>query len=139
MVYLKKISDPRGYFQVITPLYVRKQKNGLIVLCDSLSLAQGILSPEGDVIWQLADRASLGGEYEEVQIITEAEYCYFKELREQEEAGDPLDPPDPEDTEPQIPENVAPETILTRAELTEKVNDLEEAVDLLLSGVTEDE
>ena len=130
MVYLKKIRDPQLCYELENPLYVRKQKNGVIVLCDSLTLAQGILSPEGDVIWQLADRASLGGEYEEVQIITEAEYFAWLTCGEEDS--------DPEDTEPQIPENVAPETILTRAELTEKVNDLEEAIDLLLSGEVEE-
>lgn len=131
MVYLKKIKDPKGYFAIKTPLYVRKQSNGMIVLCNSATLAQGVLSPDGERIWQLAGRTSLGGEYEEVQIITEAEYFAWLTCGEED--------PDPEDTEPQIPENVAPETILTRAELTEKVNDLEEAVDLLLGGVTEDE
>ena len=129
MVYFKKTSAPQPCYAIEHPLYVRKQKNGLNVLCDSLSLAQGILSPEGDVIWQLADRASLGGEYEEVQIITEAEYFAWLTCGEED--------PDPEDTEPQIPEDVAPETILTRAELTEKVNDLEEAIGLLLSGEVE--
>ena len=44
---------------------------------------------------------------------------------------------DPEDTTPEVPEGIDETTIMTRAELTEKVNELDEAMRLILSGVTE--
>lgn len=44
---------------------------------------------------------------------------------------------DPEDINPEIPEGSEESVILTRAELTEKINELDEAIEMILSGVTE--
>ena len=106
----------------------------MILRWNSVTLAQGVVSPDGEELWQFADRETLGEDYDVVEIITEAEYIHWLLQQEAEETL-----PDPEDTQPEIPENIDPATILTRAELTEKVTDLEEAMNLLLSGVTEDE
>ena len=97
-----------------------RQKNGVIVLCNSETRAQGILSPDGGEIWQLEGRESLGEGFPLVRFVTMAEYDEWVALR-----NAPPEP-DPEDTEPEIPEDVEPETVLTRAELTEKVRQLEE-------------
>lgn len=163
MLYLKKIQDTDGYYAIEFPIYVRKQNNGLVVTCRSGTLAQGILSPDRESVWQLEDRPSMEKDYDLARIITEGEYHYWRSVRdladsdpedsqapdqtperpcEDPEGGsntdtDP-DSPDPEDTDPVIPENVDPEKVMTRAELTVKVNELDEALELLLSGVTED-
>ena len=102
------------------PVYVRKQRNGLVVRCYSATLAQGILSEDGTEIFHLMGKESLGKDYAEAEVITMAEYDHW--LMEQE----PPVEPDPEDTEPELPTDVEPETVLTRAELTEKVKRLEE-------------
>lgn len=116
-----------------TPIYVRRQSNGVIVSCLPGKKAQGIVSPDGAEIWQLAGRDSLGDGYAVVWEITMAEYEEWYALQTQPEL------PDPEDTDPVIPEGTDPTTVLTRAELTVKVSELDEALNLLLSGVTEDE
>lgn len=124
----RKDSGERILYAMEDPRYLLRQKNGVIVLCNSETRAQGILSPDGGEIWQLEGRESLGEGFPLVRFVTMAEYDEWEALREGELRVDP------EDTEPQIPENVEPETVLTRAELTEKVNNLEEAIGLLLSG-----
>ncbi len=132
MLYLKRIDlDLQPHYAIEAPIYVRRQSNAVVVRVDSAALAQGVVSPDGGQIWQLVGRASLGEGYPTVQIITCAEYEQW--LYQSENA------PDPEDTDPAIPEGVDPATILTRAELTERVSELDEALHMLLSGVTEDE
>jgi hypothetical protein len=44
---------------------------------------------------------------------------------------------DPEDTTPEVPEGADESIIMTRAQLTDKVNELDEAIGLILSRVTE--
>ena len=128
-VFLERTdSGERILYAMEDPRYLLRQKNGVIVLCNSETRAQGILSPDGGEIWQLEGRESLGEGFPLVRFVTMAEYDEWEALQEGELRVDP------EDTEPQIPENVEPETVLTRAELTEKVNNLEEAIGLLLSG-----
>lgn len=131
MIYVRKVQGEKDCYRIESPRYVRRQTNGVVVIIDSRTLAQGVLSPRNE-IWQLAGRPSLGGAYETVEFITEEEYTLY--LLEKE--GNPYDPvpePDPEDTDPVIPEDMAPQTVLTRAELTEKVMELDEALQLLLS------
>lgn len=123
------------FYALDEPIFVRRQRNGIIVRVDSPALAWGVVSPNGFEIWQLAGRASLGEGYPIAEEVTRAEYEQW--LAEQE-AGSAPEIPDPEDTEPEIPEGTDPATILTRAELTEKVSELDEALHMLLSGVTED-
>ena len=100
------------------PVYVRKQSNGILIRCDSATLAQGVVSPDGSEIYRIRGRGDIGSNYRLIDPITPGEYEEYLRSREPE--------PDPEDTDPVIPEETEPETILTRAELTERVNRLEE-------------
>ncbi len=129
MIYL---NIGESYAAIESPVYVRRQRNGVIVRCQSAALARGVVSPDGSEIWQLADRESLGEGYAVARQVTMEEYDRWVASQEQTEE------PDPEDTDPVIPEGTDPAVILTRAELTERVNELDEAMELLLSGVTED-
>ncbi|MBP3413029.1 MAG: hypothetical protein J6K89_07175 [Oscillospiraceae bacterium] len=132
MLYLRMVgSDPEKLCAIEDPLYVLRQRNGVIVRHPYGKRVQGVLSPDGNEIWQFSDRESLGESYAVVEKITMAEYDLWYALQNQPEE------PDPEDTDPVIPEDTEPETVMTRAQLTEKVGELDEALNLLLSGVTE--
>ncbi len=121
MMYYKLVgTDTAELYAIETPVFVLRQDNGVIVRCQGGKRAQGILSPEGSEIWQLWDREPLGEGYPVAREITMAEYDELLALQNQPEL------PDPEDTDPVIPEDVEPDTVLTRAELTEKVKKLEE-------------
>ena len=132
MIYIRKVdpADPMRY-AISQPVFVLRQRNGILVSCEAGKNAQGIVSPDGSQIWQLADRPRLCEDFPLVQQITMAEYEEWYAQQNQPEE------PDPEDTDPVIPEDTDPETVLTRAELTEKVGELDEALQMLLSGVTE--
>jgi len=123
------------FYALDEPIFVRRLRNGVIVRVESPALAWGVVSPDGFEIWQLAGRGSLGEGYPIAEETTRAEYEQWLAARE---AGSAPEVPDPEDTEPLIPEGVDPVTVLTRAELTERVTELDEALHMLLSGVTED-
>lgn len=133
MVYVRTENREPGYFAIEDPVWVRLQSNGSVVRCEEEDSPGGILCPHGSEIWQLEGNPSLGGGYPVAVRITTAEYEEWECLRNQSPD------PDPEDTDPEIPEGTDPATILTRAELTIKVTELDEALQLLLSGVTEDE
>ena len=110
MIYLERNeSGEQILYAIEAPGYLMRQKNGVIVLC-----------PNGENMWQLEGREPLGEDLPVVRFITMAEYDQWIAHR-----NAPPEP-DPEDTEPDIPEDVEPETVLTRAELTEKVRRLEE-------------
>ncbi|MBP3304942.1 MAG: hypothetical protein J6L24_03135 [Oscillospiraceae bacterium] len=83
-----------------------------------------IYSDAGMMILQV----ETGNVYEEAIDVEGAPYTYI----EYEGATD-----DPEDTVPEIPDASAAGKPMTRAELTSKVAELEEALNLILSGVTE--
>lgn len=120
------VSDP-------DPVFVRKQRNGVIVRYGKLTLADGVLNQNGSEIYRLKGKTALSEEYREIEPITMAEYETW--LYQQ----DPIPEPDPEDTEPEIPENVDPESVLTRAELTEKIAELEDLLSAtkIMLGVEE--
>ncbi len=121
MIYLERNeSGERILYAIEDPGYLIRQRNGVIVLCPNGHRAQGILSPDGETMWQLEGRDPLGEDLTVVRFVTMAEYDQWEAM-----AKAPMEP-DPEDTEPEIPENVEPETVLTRAELSEKVRRLEE-------------
>ena len=121
MIYLERNeSGERILYAIEHPSYLIRQKNGVMILCPNEHQAQGILSPQGEEIFQLEGRDPLGEGFPVVHFVTMAEYDEWVALR-----NTPPEP-DPEDTEPEIPEDVEPETVLTRAELTEKVRRLEE-------------
>lgn len=130
MLYLRLNDREPGYFCLEEPVWLLLQRNGRIVRCREEERPGGVLSPDGEEIWHLAGRPSLGEGFPEAEEITAAEYYEWLDFMVQA--------PDPEDTEPVIPEGTDPATVLTRAELTQKVSELDEALHMLLSGVTED-
>ncbi len=85
-----------------------------------------IYSDEGKSILQ----NETGNVYTEAIDVENAPYTYS-------EYEDVVETVDPEDTDPEVPEGADESTIMTRAQLTDKVNELDEAIGLILSGVTE--
>jgi hypothetical protein len=81
-------------------------------------------SDEGKQILQI----ETGNVYDEAIDVENTRYTYS-------EYEEPTD--DPEDTNPETQDGVEETNIMTRAELTAKVTELDEAMELLLSGVTE--
>lgn len=133
MVYIKVMQGE----EIITaeahdsPVYVRRQaQNNILVRC-SEPKAQGILSLDGSTVYQLDGKASLG--------LEDGCTAYPIYLTDYEEIIAGLGDTDEEDTTPEVPEDTTEEQILTRAELTAKVAELEEkllATEILL-GVSE--
>lgn len=132
MVYIKVMQGDT----VITaeaheaPVYVCKQKNGIIKRCSEQS-AQGILSLDGSTIYQLVGKESLNLDNEYT-----ADFTYMT-VYEEIIAG--VEDADKEDTEPEVPAGSSADDILTRAELTAKVKELEEELQAakILLGVSE--
>lgn len=96
------------------PQYVRRQSNGAIVLCDE-AFAQGIVSNDGTVIYQLDGKAPIG-----IDGCSTAYQIYGTEYDELIR-----DVPDTEDDTPELPPDTPDDKILTRAELTARVQELE--------------
>lgn len=73
-----------------------------------------------------------GSIYNDAVDIDGAPYTYieYEDLVESETI-------DPEDIYPEISGDIEGSTIMTRAELTKRVNEIGEALDMILSGVTE--
>lgn len=133
-IYIKIMNDTGEIVAVeelIDPVYVYKQpSNGEIVRCID-TLAQGVLDAEGANIYQLYGKEPVDRAVATAMVITTAEYDeLLLSLGTSEDE-------DEEDTDPEVPEGTDATQIMTRAELTEKVNELGEAMELLLSGVTE--
>ena len=133
-IYIKIMDDTGTVVAVealTQPVYVYKQpSNGEIVRCID-TLAQGVLDAEGANIYQLYGKAPVDRAVATAMVITTAEYDeLLLSLGTSEDE-------DEEDTDPEVPEGTDATQIMTRAELTEKVNELGEAMELLLSGVTE--
>lgn len=133
-IYIKIVDDTGEIVAVeelIDPVYVYKQpSNGEIVRCID-TLAQGVLDAEGANIYQLYGKEPVDRAVATAMVITTAEYDeLLLSLGTSEDE-------DEEDTDPEVPEGTDATQIMTRAELTEKVNELGEAMELLLSGVTE--
>lgn len=108
------------------PAYVRWQvRNSLKILC-SETLAQGIVSLDGSTVYQLEGRDALPLEgLLTAVMISQVDYeALINQVA------------DPEDSSPAIPEDTNATAVMTRAQLTEKVNELSEAIELLLSGGT---
>ncbi len=122
MLYFRYEDEEKGLIRdcIPDPVYVRKQSNGVIVRCDSPTLAHGVVSADGSKIYRFWGKQDLGEAYTLIDPITQGEY------EEYLAALEPVLEPDPEDEEPVVPEEMEPEDILTRAELTERVNRLEE-------------
>lgn len=129
MLYIKVLQDDKivSVEAHSNPIYVRKQANGVNVRCNEVH-AQGLLSVDGSVIYQLPDTEIISDANLVAEIITTTEYLNLV---------DSLEVPDVEDTDPVIPEDSEGEVILTRAELTQRVSELEEqlAATKILLGV----
>lgn len=129
MLYIKVLQDDKivAVEAHSNPIYVRKQANGVNVRCNEVH-AQGLLSVDGSVIYQLLDKEVISDTNLVAEIITTTEYLNLV---------DSLEVPDVEDTDPVIPEDSEGEVILTRAELTQRVSELEEqlAATKILLGV----
>ncbi len=108
------------------PVWVyRHHRNGRVLRCD-YNLAHGVISSDGSCYYSLKEQ--IPGAAATAKEITLAEY-----LEHENQTAEP----DTEDITPDIPEGIEETSIMTRAQLTEKVNELDEAIELLLSGVTE--
>jgi len=123
MIYIK-VLDRDGNLRRVDaledPFFVRHE-NGVLTRCRE-AVAEGLLL-DSDLVVNYG--AGLGAELTAEQIPV-AEYDTLQ-----------VDPPDPEDTEPEVPDDT--ERPMTRAELTEKVNQLEEQLEAakILLGVSE--
>lgn len=127
MVYLK-VLDAGGNFAaaeaIENPVYIRYQeKNKLLLQCSALH-AQGILDSTGGTAYQLDGKDSIPNLTHTACVITQAEY---EQLRET----------DPEDETPEVPEDSTEMEVLTRAQLTAKVAELEETNTMLMECVLE--
>lgn len=124
MLYIKILSGGEivGAEAHDTPAYVKYQtRNHVIVRCSEQD-AQGILSKDGAEIYQLVEGATLPGEYKTAVPISMMEY-------------DELGYEDSEDTAPVMPDGDTP--VMTRAELTAKVQELEETNAMLMECLLE--
>lgn len=117
-----------GLEAIDSPVYVMLQKNNVVVRCLE-PMAQGIVSLDGSEIYQLDGKTSLGDGYSLAVPITLAEYDELAANYERDE--------DPEDTNPEVPDGTVEGDVLTRAQLTAKVAELEEqlAATKILLGV----
>jgi len=132
MIYIKIWKEESNEIALETlenPVYVYAQSdNGRILRCHEVK-AQGILSKDGSVLYQLHGKIPMEGTVATAMVVTAAEYAQLSATMDTQE--------DMEDTAPEIPEGIEETEILTRAELTRKVQELDEALELLLSEVTE--
>lgn len=130
MLYVKIMSGDTmiGLEAIDSPVYVKLQKNNVVVRCLE-PMAQGIVSLDGSEIYQLDGKTSLGDGYSLAVPITLAEYDELAANYERDE--------DPEDTNPEVPDGTVEGDVLTRAQLTAKVAELEEqlAATKILLGV----
>lgn len=102
------------------PVYVRHQPNGVNVRCHEVK-AEGILSVDGSEIYQIVGRTAMEGATKMAEVITTDEYLNLVVELETNTDSD-----DEEDINPEVPDGGTEEQILTRAELTAKVAELEE-------------
>ncbi len=112
------------------PVYIcRQAKNNILVRCPDVH-AQGVLSLDGSTVYQLDGKTSLG--------LDNGYTAYPTVMTEYEEIIRNMEPaPDPEDDAPEIPEDSDQERIMTRAELTAKVAELEAMNAMLTDCVLE--
>lgn len=102
-----------------SPVFIcRQEKNNILVRCPEVH-AQGILSLDGSTVYQLDGKPSLdldNGYTAYPTVMTEYEEIVNNQTQEE----------DTEDENPEIPEGTDERTVLTRAELTAKVAELED-------------
>lgn len=129
MLYIKVTKGDTVTAEAIeNPVYIRTQaKNNILVICPE-QYAQGILSKDGSAIYQLAGHDALGGDRPVAEVIYQADYEQIMSGIRDPEDDDPTPLPDDPDAE-----------ILTRAQLTAKVAELEDQLSAakILLGVSE--
>lgn len=121
MLYISIVGDNEnsiGVEAIVDPVFVKYQMKHNMFICCEQSEAQGIVSGNGENIYRLVDEEVPECEFY-AHIITESEYDEWV-------AQHPIE--DPEDTTPDAPEG---EIVLTRAQLTQKVKELEEVNEFL--------
>lgn len=137
MVYYKILSSDgtvKGAEALDNPVYVCWQdRNGMLIRCDKRD-AQGVMSGDGDTIYQLQGKELNGVESEELLSAVSITLAEYEEYTAQTGTTDPDD-----DTPVNPPDDPGTE-ILTRAQLTEKVLALEDelAAAKILLGVTDE-
>lgn len=136
MVYYKILSSDgtvKGAEALDNPVYVCWQdRNGMLIRCEKRD-AQGVMSGDGDTIYQLQGKELNGVESEELLNAVSITLAEYEEYKAQSGSTDPED----DDPTPS-PDNPDAE-VLTRAQLTEKVLALEDelAAAKILLGVSE--
>lgn len=102
-----------------SPVFIcRQEKNNILVRCPEVH-AQGILSLDGSTVYQLDGKLSLDLDNDYTAyptVMTEYEEIINSQTQEE----------DTEDENPEIPEGTDEIPVLTRAELTAKVAELED-------------
>lgn len=120
LIYLNAYDEQdnlTGTEAIAEPVFVCRQiSNGCLVRCDEQD-AQGIVSADGDRIYLIRGQMPNGVKEPYAEFITKTEYEAALAAA-----------PDPEDEDPDVPEGVEEETILTRAELTERIAFLEDCL-----------
>lgn len=98
------------------PVFVHWQiSNGMMVRCEQEE-AQAVISEDGSVYYLINGCLPHGEKEPYAEFITEEEYRAIIDY-------------DPEDDDPDVPDDQDEDEIMTRAELTAKVNELQEASD----------
>ena len=124
-----KILDDEGVvvgaeaYEDPVPYVKMQERNHILVRCSEQE-AEGLLASDNNTIYRLEGRTLNSDEATDLTavFIAEAEY---------DEIVLVLDPPDPEDDDPEIPDGTDEEEVLTRAELTELVRQLQNRNDFL--------
>ncbi len=102
-----------------TPVYVYKQPNGVLVRCSQVK-AQGILSVDGSVVYQLEGKEQIGENALLASVITTTEYLTLVET---------LDDIPEEDTDGDIDtptDDPSGDKVMTTTEMRERILALEE-------------
>lgn len=120
-----------GAFAEDAPNYIKwQEKNRLLVRCKERE-AEGLLADDGNTIYRYNGHTIGGIENEgllNAVSITVSEY---------EEIIADLDPVDLEDVVPEIPNDLSEVEVMTRAQLTAKVNELQDQNDMLTECLLE--
>ena len=137
MVYFKILSADgtvKSVEALADPVYVCWQtRNGILIRCDKRD-AQGVMSGDGNTIYQLQGKQLSGVESDELLSAVSITLAEYEELAAQ------VGTTDPDDDTPVNPPDDPGTEILTRAQLTEKVLALEAelAAAKILLGVTDE-
>jgi len=137
MVYFKILSADgtvKSVEALADPVYVCWQtRNGILIRCDKRD-AHGVMSGDGNTIYQLQGKQLSGVESDELLSAVSITLAEYEELAAQ------VGTTDPDDDTPVNPPDDPGTEILTRAQLTEKVLALEDelAAAKILLGVTDE-